>query len=304
MNLRALDLNLLVVFDAIYSERNVTRASKKVFLSQSATSNALTRLRAQLKDDLFLRSPGGLRPTPRSHELAPRIHAILADLQDVLEPQVFDPATAKRDVSIAAVDFFSIVIAPILMGIVSREAPGLRVRIVPTEGRSIVALDHAEVDFAAAAFGDVPERIGLARLIEDEYSCLVRKGHPLFKKKCGLRQYVQAPHLLVSPRGDARGFVDDELAKSGLTRHVGLVIDHYAAAPNIVAQSDLILTAPTLVLNRFKSSKHIMFDSPVDLPVDFRCLDLIWHSKLSQHPALDWMREAINRAALEADENR
>jgi len=206
MNLRSIDLNLLVVFDAIYSERNVTRASEKICLSQSATSNALTRLRLQLKDDLFLRSPSGLRPTPRSHELAPRIHAILADLQDVLEPQAFDPATATRDVSIAVVDFFSIVIAPILMGILTREAPGIRLRIVPTVGRSMVALDQAEVDFAAASFGNIPERMGHAQLIQDNYSCLVRKGHPLIKKKCTLRQYARASHLLVSPRGDARGF--------------------------------------------------------------------------------------------------
>lgn len=302
--LRALDLNLLVVFDAIYKERNVTRAAKKLFLSQPATSNALTRLRAQLKDELFLRGPKGLRPTPRAMEIAPRLHDILADLEQVLEQQAFDPATAKRTVTIAEVDYFSVVIAPVLMDVLVREAPGIRVQITQSVGQSFKALDHGEVDFAVAAFGDVPERFGQTRLIEDNYSCLVRKGHPLVKQKLNLRQYAQASHLLVSPRGDPRGFVDDELAKAGLTRHVGLVVDHFAVAPPIVAESDLILTAPTLILKRLKTSAHVMFDSPVDLPIDFRCLDLIWHDRLSRHPALEWIRHAIEQAALEVDVNK
>jgi len=304
MNLRSLDLNLLVVFDAIYSELSVTRAADRVCLSQSATSNALARLRHQLKDELFLRGVGGLRPTSRSNELAPHVNSILADLQELLEPQGFDPATTKRSVKIAAVDFFSIVIAPHLMEILAREAPQLKVRILSPAGRSLEALDLGEVDFAIAAFGPVPDRFGQSILIEDDYSCLVRKGHPLLGKKQSIRRFSQSSHLLVSPRGDARGFVDDELAKVGLTRHIGLVIDYFAAAPPIIGQSDLVLTAPTSVLNRLKTSEHIMFKSPIDLPADFRCLDMIWHNKLSRHPALEWIRGAIERASINADIQR
>jgi len=297
MNLRSFDLNLLVVFDAIYREGSVTRAADKVGLSQPATSNVLTRLRGHLKDELFLRGPEGLRPTPRAMELAPQLHAILTELEHMLESQAFNPATARRSVTIAAVDYFSVVVAPALLGIIAREAPGVRVQIVPSVGRSLEALDQGEIDFAAASLDDVPERFGCSRLIEDRYACLVRKGHPLVDKGLDVRQYAQASHLLVSPRGDARGFVDDELAKTGLTRNVGLVIDHFAAALPIVAKSDLILTAPVLMLNQLKRSEHVVLDSPVETPIRFRYLDLIWHERLSRHPAQEWLRQVIFRAA-------
>jgi DNA-binding transcriptional LysR family regulator len=299
MNLRALDLNLLVVFDAVFLEKNITRAGLRVGLSQPAVSNALTRLRGHMKDELFLRGPEGLRPTPRALELAPAIRAILSELERVLDPQAFDPATAMRSFTVAAVDYFSVVIAPALLGILTREAPGIRLQIMPSVGRTFEALDHGEIDFGAASFGDAPDRFGYHRLIEDSYSCVVRRGHPL-AGELDLRRYAQAAHLLVSPRGDARGFADDELAKAGLTRHVALVINHFAAAPSIVAQSDLVLTAPTLILKRLLTDRLVLLPSPVAAPMAFRHLDLIWHDRLVRHPAHLWFRDAIIRAGSEA----
>jgi len=300
MNLRSLDLNLLVVFDAIYEHRNVTRAAETVFLSQPATSNALSRLRHHLKDELFLRSPTGLRPTPRATELAPRLRSILSELTDVLDPQVFDPATTTVSLTIATVDYFEVVVGPWLMKILSREAPGIRARFTPTRGRAQEALDHGDVDFASAAFGTVHERFGQCELLTDSYYCCVRKGHPLSKKKPTLRQYAKASHLLVSPGGGVRGFVDDELAKAGLTREVSLVVDHFAVAPNLVANSDLILTAPVRLLNSLKTPKLVVLESPVSTPERYRFLELIWHDRLSRHPANEWMKNAIIRAAEDA----
>ena len=296
-----MDLNLLVVFDTIYQEGSVTRAAEKLYLSQPATSNALARLRGHFKDELFLRSPKGLRPTPRAMELAPDLRAVLTDLKQVLAPQEFDPGTALRSVTIAAVDYFSVVVVPALLAILIRQAPGIRIQVVPSVGRSFEALDQGEIDFAVAAFRDgVPQRFGHARLTQDSYSCLTRKGHPLVADGPDLHRYAQASHLLVSPRGDARGFVDDELAKAGLTRNVSLVINDFAAAPPIVAQSDLILTAPTRLLKRLKTPDHVLLDSPVEAPIAYRCLDLIWHDRLSRHPAQEWLRCMILRAAEEA----
>jgi DNA-binding transcriptional LysR family regulator len=297
MNLRALDLNLLVVFDAVFREGNVTRAADKVGLSQPAASNALTRLRGHVKDDLFLRGPKGLRPTPRALDLAPRIRAILSELELVLDPPMFEASASTRTFTIAAVDYFTVVVAPVLLSILDREAPCVRVVVVPSIGRSQEALDHGEIDFAASAFGDAPERFGHLNLIEDSYSCLVRADHSLATGQLTLARYAAARHLLVSPRGDPRGFVDDALAKSGLTRHVAMVINHFAAAPPIVAASDLVLTAPTLVLMRLLRPGLALIDSPVVAPLAFRRLDLIWHGRLGRSPAHDWMRGALVRAA-------
>jgi len=304
MKLRSLDLNLLVVFDAIYRERSVTRAAARVGLSQPATSNALARLRGYLKDELFLRGRDGLRPTPRAVELAPRLHALLVDLEHVLEIQEFVPETAQRTVRIAAVDYFSVVIMPTLARILKREAPGIRVQIGPSVGRSLEALDQGEIDFACGAFDDLPDRFGSARLIEERYSCLLRKEHPLAKKKLTKRRYANADHILMSPIGGSRGFVDRELAEAGLRRRVSLVVNHFAAAPPIVAANDLILTAPTILLNLLRTSRHVVVDCPVDTPVDFRFHELVWHDKLSRHPGQIWLREAIIRAGREVSESR
>jgi len=117
----------------------------------------------------------------------------------VLDPQVFDPAKAQRDLVIAAVDPFAVVVVPELLGIFSNEAPGIRVQIVPSVGLSFEALDAGDIDFAAAAFGPVADRFGKARLLEDSYSCLVRKGSPLDQKSMNLRNFAGASHILVSP---------------------------------------------------------------------------------------------------------
>jgi DNA-binding transcriptional LysR family regulator len=300
MNLRALDLNLLVVFDAIFREGNVTRAADKVGLSQPAASNALTRLRGHLKDELFLRGPDGLRPTPRALELAPRIRAIMAELEQVLDAPTFDPATTTRSFTIAAVDYFTVVVGPALLAILDREAPGIRIVIVPAVGRSYEALDHGEIDFAAAAFSDAPERFGHAALVEDSYSCMVRADHALANAPVTLARYSAARHLLMSPRGDPRGFVDEGLARSGLTRQVAMVINHFAAGPPIVAASDLVFTAPTQVLRRLCHPGLALIECPVPAPMAFRRLDMIWHDRLGRSPAHDWMRGAIMRAAAQA----
>jgi len=299
MNLRTIDLNLLVVFDAIYREANVTRAAKRVGLTQPATSNALTRLRGHLKDELFLRSPEGLRPTPRAEELAPRLRSLLKELEDMLEQQEFDPATAKRTIAIAAIDYFSIVILPSLIRILAKEAPGIKVQMVPSIGQSMEALDRGEVDFASSAFGSLPDRFGQTVILDDYYCCLVRKGHPLTKGKIGLRRYANADHLLVSPNGEARGFVDDLLVDAGLTRNIALIANQFAITPPIIASSDLVITAPKRVLDKMATADHVILDCPVEAPEVFRFIDLVWHDRLSRHPAQIWCRNAIIRAGEE-----
>jgi len=104
--------------------------------------------------------------------------------------------------------------------------------------------------------------------------------------------------MLVSPVGDMHGFVDDELAKVGLSRHIALIINHFSASLPIIASSDLVLPDPMLVLKQLMTDEHVMFDCPVETLVIFRSHDLIWHKRLSRQPAQEWLRGAISRAAL------
>jgi DNA-binding transcriptional LysR family regulator len=294
MNLRQLDLNLLVVFDAVMQERNVTRAAQRVFLTQSAVSSALGRLRTQLKDELFLRGPGKLRPTPRALELEQPIRMLLMDLERVLEPEGFNPARDVRTLTIATNDYFSAVVAPLLAQHLAQHAPAVDIRIIPTEGRAYEMLDASQVDLVCTSASQPPERFKSKLLIQDDYVCLVNKQHPFAKKTPTLAQYAKARHLLVSPRGDPRGFVDEVLAERGLTRRVAMTVNHFAAAPQIVSGSDMVLTILKNIASRFADPRQTaQFDLPIKAPMAIRQMKMIWHARLGEHPAQQWLRHTL-----------
>jgi DNA-binding transcriptional LysR family regulator len=294
VNLRRLDLNLLVVFDAVMQERSVTRAGQRVSLSQSAVSSALGRLREQLGDELFVRGPGKLRPTPRALELEVPVRAVLAELEQVLSPAQFDPATESRSFTIATNDYFTAVVAPPLARRLSRLAPNIDLRIVPTSGRAYEMLDQREADLVCTSVAHAPERFGTRVLIEDDYVCLVRRDHAFARRAPTLAQFARAKHLLVSPRGDASGWIDERLAERGLTRRVAMTVNHFAAAPQIVAETDYVLTVMRLVADRFAPSRQVAsFDCPLAPPPALRRMSMIWHERLAQHPAHHWLRETL-----------
>jgi DNA-binding transcriptional LysR family regulator len=294
MNLRRLDLNLLVVFDAVMLERSVTRAAERVFLTQSAVSSALGRLREQLGDELFIRGSGKLRPTPRALELEEPVRALLAELQEVLAPSQFDPATESRSFTIATNDYFTAVVAPPLARRLAKAAPGIDLRIVPTAGRPLEMLDAREADLVCTSWSQPPERFSIEMLVEDSYVCVVRKDHPFARKAPTLAQFARAKHILVSPRGDAKGFVDHRLAEKGLTRRILMTVNHFAAAPQIVAETDAVLTVPRLIAERFAPARSTaLFDCPVPVPPALRRMSMIWHDRLSRHPAHAWLRATM-----------
>ena len=293
MNLRSLDLNLLVVFDAVFRERNITKAGAKIGLSQSSVSNALTRLRGHLNDELFLRGSGTMRPTPRAFELAEPIRATLVALEQTLDPKKFDPANEKRIFTIAAVDYFSVVMAPALARFLSENAPGVNIIILPGASNPQELLDQGEADFAAGVFEDLPDRFAAETLIEDSYACVVNAEHPFAGTTPTIEQYVAARHLVINANGIARGFVDDDLQKLGLTRRVVMTVGSFSIAPAIIEASDYVLTAPLKIIQSYTSKKYYVFPCPVVSLPKMRQMDLIWHKRLSVHPAQQWFRQAM-----------
>jgi DNA-binding transcriptional LysR family regulator len=294
MNLRSLDLNLLLVFDAVMAERNVTRAADKVGLSQPALSNALTRLRGHLKDELFIRSPEGMRPTPRALELAAPIHEALASLEQALDPARFDPESSSRMFRIATNDYVATVLMPPLMTHLAEVAPSIDVRIVPLAGRMHELLDAQEVDFGCTSVGELPERFEARELLEDSYVVLMRPDHMLAEGRMTLQAYARATHILVTPRGDPRGFVDTALAQRGLTRRVGLTVNQFAAAPAIVATTDMIATIPKRAADLFGPPFGLVQKPcPVPAPREMTVVSLVWNRRLAKHPAFVWFAEAM-----------
>lgn len=293
MNLAAVDLNLLVVFDALMEERSVTRAGKRVGLTQPAVSNALARLRQLTKDDLFLRGPKGMRPTPRALELAGPVRQALHQVEQALEPAGFDPATASHTFRLAMADYAASLILPPLAHRLEREAPGVDIRTRYSDNVNAAGLlDRNEIDFAIGYHTDWPDRFDGQVLFTETYVCVMRKGHPLARETITLEEFAGARHLLISVTGEPVGFVDRLLARRGLKRRIAMTANQFLVAPLIIQNSDMIMTLAVRTAERFArvNNLHIV---PVPLERDPIDLTLLWHKELSRHPAHEWMRGVL-----------
>lgn len=300
MNLAGFDLNLLLVFDAVMRERHVTRAGDRIGMSQPAMSNALNRLRHHLKDDLFLRGPDGMRPTYRALELAGPVRDALQNLETALDPAVFDPATANRSFAVGTNDYALPTLMPELAARLQTEAPNIKIRLVSSAGHTFEMLDTQAIDVGISAFGTIPERFASATLVEDRYVLIMREGHPLAQGGLSLADYAGARHLLVSPRGDSRGFVDDELAEHGLERQIAMTVTNFASAPGLLAASDLILAMPERIARRVAPIFGLA-TRPAPFPGSkaYSSAVMIWHRRLANHPAHLWFRKVLQDIALE-----
>ena len=296
MNLASLDLNLILVFDAVMRERNVTRAGERIGLSQPAVSNALNRLRYHLKDDLFIRSPEGMKATPRALELAEPIRRALHRLEVALDPVDFDPKTSQRTFRIVTSDYASTVLMPVIVRDLWKTAPHINLRLISETATTelLELLDTQEADFALSTAAEMPDRFNQSVLIDDNYVLLMRKGHELAKGKLTLKRFAGVNHLLVSPRGNNVGFVDDALAKKGLTRRVAMSVPRFSQAPGILATTDMVLTVPHRLAERYAPVFNLVErPAPIKGPPSFSRWKLIWHERLASHPANQWFQDMI-----------
>jgi DNA-binding transcriptional LysR family regulator len=292
MNLDALDLNLLRVLDALLTERHVTRAAKRLGLSQPAASHALARLREALGDPLFVRTPRGLVPTARASQLAAPLRSALTTLEHAVAGGAgFDPSTAKRTFHIATIDYGSFVVVPGLLERVQREAPGvdLWVRAVRDDPWEQLASGDADVVIGPLPLTQARASTHARRLYEERFVCLARKGHPRLRKGLDLDTWASLPHVFVAPRGTPGGVVDEVLARHGRTRRVALAVPHFLVAPHVVAGSDMVLTIGARVAAAFVEMLPLkVFEPPVPIP-GFE-VNLAWHERNHHDPAQRWLR--------------
>ena len=270
MDVAGFDLNLLKAFDALYAERHVTRAGLRIGLSQSAMSGALTRLREVFKDELFVRSPTGMQPTPRADDLARPVAAALRLARDVLRADAFDPAAADHTVTVAMSDYAAFVLLPPLLARLAVEAPRLDVRVRGIFGRNeaLDLLDNGEASLAIGFPVEASARILVRPLLHEGFACVARLGHPAFAEGAGLAAFAAAPHLLVSPEGDRMGVVDHKLAALGLRRRIVLSLPQFLVAPFVVADTELVATLAARVARRFAASSLgiAVHESPIAFP--------------------------------------
>ena len=295
MDVAGFDLNLLKAFDALYAERHVTHAGQRIGLSQPAMSGALTRLREVFGDELFVRSPAGMQPTPRADALAGPVSAALRLMRDVLRTEAFDPAAADHTVTVAMTDYAAFVLLPPLLSRLAVEAPRLDMRVRGIFGRAeaLDLLDTGEANLAVGFPVEASARVLVRPLLREGFACIARRGHPAFAEGAGLEKFAAAPHLLVSPEGDRLGLVAQKLAARGLARRIVLSLPQFLVAPFVVADTDLVATLATRVARRFAAADLgiAVHEPPIALP-DWP-LALMWHRRVDDHPATLWLRDRI-----------
>jgi DNA-binding transcriptional LysR family regulator len=298
-----LDLNLLLVFDAVMSERHVTRAARRLGMTQPAVSNALGRLREALGDELVLKVPGGVAPTSRALAMWPSLRAALGQIRDTLRPPAFDPARMAAAFALAMNDDLASLFVPPLARRLERRAPEVDLRVVPNvKARAPAALERGEAAMVLCTFPRQGAHLHARPVLHDRYMAVMRQGHPLAKRPLTPERFASARHLLVSPRGDPRGFVDALLEARGFSRRVGLSIHHFSLAPRLVAETDLVatLTLRTVVQSGLGHRLHVV-PLPFELPpVEVR---LVWHEREQNNPAHAWLRSELCAlgAELEGD---
>lgn len=295
--LRRLDLNLLLVFDALYHSRQVTVAADVLSLSPSAFSHALSRLRAALGDELFVRVGQGMQPTPYAQHMAADIHAALQMLGGALQGAGgFDPRHSERSFVLAATDYTACVLLPPLMAKLAMDAPKVHVRVVSSEQHVPVAdLASGQLDFAVGFTGDQPDLPGQIlshRWFEDDYVVLLRQGHPLLDGAWGLEAYLSAQHVVVTPWNENQGVVDRVLAAQGRQRQVSLHLPSVLAAPFVIAQTDLLMSIPRRAAQVLGKALPVV-QRPLPLPVPAFAVCLYQHARYQTAAAPRWLLQQL-----------
>lgn len=299
-NLRRLDLNLLVVLEALLVERQVSRAARQLGMSQPAVSHALRRLRGMLGDELFRRSRSGLQPTSFALALQEPLQDTLKSLRSLTGfQQEFSPRSERRVFRIAMSDYGTHVVLPHIMARLRNEAPGVQLVCVPTvRSRVSEQLRNGDVDLTLCGAGILGEDIRSTLLFSDRFVCLTDRSHlpGQHRSRLTMEDYLARPHLVASTDGDVFSDVDARLAQQGASRHVAVVVGHYTAAPKLIAGTDMLATIPEAILAAVPLDDAIArVEAPqIAAPIDYY---QIWHKRSDGDSAHRWLRQMFLESA-------
>jgi len=307
MDLRDLDLNLLVVFNQLLLDRSASIAAEKLGLTQPAVSNALKRLRAALQDDLFLRTSRGMEPTPYALHLSEPVIYALNALQTAFNTRdSFDPLSSTRTFQIAMTDIGEMYFMPPLMAALAKEAPGVRISTVrPHTGKLRDDMASGTVDVALGLLPNLQAGFFQRRLFRHPYVCVFREDHPVAKAPLTLKQFCELDHVGVLAANTGHGEIDGLLERAGIQRHLKLMLPHFIAVGHVLQTTDLIATLP----ERFAERCRVPFGlvtSPHPVKLPDIAINLFWHAKFNRDPANIWLRQRLVElfADSEVDQHR
>jgi DNA-binding transcriptional LysR family regulator len=295
MDLRRIDLNLLVALDVLLDERSVTRAAERLGRSQPAVSRCLARLREVFADPLLVEGRGGYLLSERAEAVRPRLRRALAEVGALLAANDFDPATAGGELRLMMPDLLSASLAPPLLARLATEAPGIGLEILPPVPSVSAALESDLADALVGLIDAAPAGVRRRSLYRDSYLTLLRAGHPA-AAELTLERYLELRHVVVSVTGVGPVPVDVALAALGRRRTVSVRIPSFLAAVEIVAGSDLVITLPATLARRVAGSGRLVAVAP---PLDLGgfTMSLVWHARHQDTPRHAWLRRSVVAAA-------
>lgn len=313
-----LDLNLIRIFAAVLDERGVTKAAERMHVTQSAVSHALARLRDVIGDELFIRGPDGMHPTPRAMELAQSFKPALAQIEGAIFRPAFDAQTSEIEFSISTSDYITATVIPDLIARIRKAAPNARCRVHPLSEMNLTEeLDRGTIHTAIGVFGKTPSRFISEPLLSDQSVWLMRRDHPAATGSFGLRDLSSYPHvdILISDQiqADASATIDQGglerayitsnprhiealLGAEGMSRKVGATVSHILAVPSLVAATDMLAFTPLQFAIRAAKALDLVWREPPYHAPAFQ-ISILSHRTMGAHPSIQWLRQELIESA-------
>lgn len=296
-DIRNFDLNLLKALDALLDERSVTKAAQRLSLTQPAVSGMLTRLRDSFDDPLFIRAQRGMVPTLRAQQLAAPVKQLISDLEALLQPEAFDPATSSILVTVAATDYaLRAVVVPFLTTL-RKQAPNIRVAVQAVDLSNLLTqLEQGEVDIALVTPEMTPPGLSSQNLFDERYVCVMRADHPDAQSTTlTLDRFCELDHVLVSPSGGSfSGVTDQALAQIHRHRRVSVSVSSFLILPELLSTSDLIAVVPERLTPADDSL--VVRTPPLNIPGFTKAM--IWHGRTEQDEGQRWVRSVLFGACI------
>lgn len=292
VDIRMLDPQLLLVFEALMDTHSATLSAARLNLSQSAVSGALKRLRAIFDDPLFERRSHGLTPTERAEDLSGQISDVLLGLRNLTSPHVFEPARATGTVTFLATDFaIATVLAPFRVRL-AQEAPNLKTAFRPFSGADVATIQNLNtVDFIIGSPGMLPESYSATLLRTDPLMLYMSPEHPLADKDISIQALCRFPHVLVSLRGNnSTSVLDEMLQQQGLTRKVTTLCYSFLTLPILLSDDQSLAIAPKSLADVTAGG---LISKPLPIPMPDVKLFVARHRRSKNDPQNIWMRDLL-----------
>ena len=294
MDIRRLDLNLLLLFHELYLQQNLSAAAKSLAMSQPMASIGLRRLREFFVDQLFCSTGRGMRPTPFAMSIAQPVASVISKIKlEIITKVDFLPLESDRVFTISTSDIGTLVFAPPLLSRLGRDAPNTDLRCLSLPHRQLIdAMEQGTVDIAVGYFPDlVGDDIKSIKLFEHGFACIARRDHPVIGASISLEQFLAAEHMVVTQEGRSQEIFEHQLKALNLHRRVALEVSQFMSVPYLISSTNMIATVPLMLGLWYQDKKIKLLAPPIEVPKIE--INLYWHKNTCSDDSVIWLRDRV-----------